>query len=411
MAHAPEAAPTSPGGEATSWMDGIEILRGVAALSVVFHHCWSLGTMPRFSGYQIVEGFGTWGVSLFFVLSGYLLVAFFWGPTRRTARSGDFLIRRFFRLAPGYYFNALILFVFFVPARVFFTRQGVDQLLANLTFTHQWFAHTISNLNANGAWWTLSVEAALYVAMPLLAFAMRKRPLVGAAAITALGLTWVLFVAWNGEGIRTHWFGQLTPGDIASDMNQRIYLARLFPGQLGLFAIGMGARWIAMFRPQWLTRLPRPSVPTVALALVPSLLWLFKVENASDYRRWIWFSGFPLVLGLLFVPALLIAGRPVAPPDNPATKVAVWLGQRSYGIYLWHFPVILSFYGRGQAMLPPENVTLFKVLVIVAVSILLGAISYSRIEEPARRYGRDLARRLTTGSTPPTSAANARGTS
>ena len=51
-----ERSGRSTAAASTPWMNGIEILRGVAALSVVLHHSWSLSAQPHFWGYEIVEG-------------------------------------------------------------------------------------------------------------------------------------------------------------------------------------------------------------------------------------------------------------------------------------------------------------------------------------------------------------------
>jgi len=93
----PVAADAAP---RPTWLPSIEVLRGIAALTVVFHHSWSLSTMPHFTGYKIVEGWGNWGVDLFFVLSGYLLAEFFWRPRAR-GLVGSFYVRRIFRIAPA----------------------------------------------------------------------------------------------------------------------------------------------------------------------------------------------------------------------------------------------------------------------------------------------------------------------
>ena len=87
--------------------------------------------------YWVVEGFGLWGVMLFFMLSGYLLADTFWRSEPADLRV--YAIRRFFRIAPAYYVSLALLFLFFAGHRLVFSEQGAKQLLANATFTHYLF--------------------------------------------------------------------------------------------------------------------------------------------------------------------------------------------------------------------------------------------------------------------------------
>ena len=71
------------------------------------------------------------------------------------------------------------------------------------------------------------------------------------------------------------------------------------------------------------------------------------------------------------------------------------MGERSYGLYLWHFPVILSIYGIGTVGNPADLHHLpLKIVAIFVISIALAWGSYSLVELPAREYGRNVARRV-----------------
>lgn len=374
------------------WLPGIEALRGVAALTVVFHHMWSLSSMPRFTGYRFIEGFGTWGVNLFFMLSGFLLAETFW--RERGWRVGDYAIRRFFRIAPAYYVNIGLLFLFFAGPALIFSAQGKTQLLASGTFTHYLFPETASSLNVNGALWTLTIEMMLYAFLPFMALAIRMAPWPAFLALVAIGLSWRTLVALDGNGLRGWYFGDalVDPGI------QSLFLARQFIGAVPVFAVGVMLRWLivtgkfsALYA--WLPR--RLGVSVVLVLTVPSVALLHWVEEASSYQNALLFVGFELAAMVLLVPALVVAARPHELPPNPLSRVSTWLGERSYSIYLWHFPIILAVYERGPlTALPAAGGYAWRLPAIVVLTLVFAAVSYSTIERPGMEWGRRLAGRV-----------------
>lgn len=382
----PTAAAVAAGRE-NSWLGGIEMLRGVAALSVVFHHMWSIGTMPRFPGYWAVEGFGTWGVDLFFLLSGFLLADAFWKGERQ-GRLRRFYVRRIFRIVPAYYLNLAILFVFFAVHAQLYSRSGLEQVISNLTFTHYLRPGTSSSLNVNGALWTLTLEMNLYLLMPFLAWFTKVTRGLGAVALVAVGLGYRLYVARAGASLQDLYFPAGFP-----DPTARLFLARQFLGILPLFALGIGMKWL-VFRHglRWRGTPPRwmPSSLFIVVLLLPSVWFLVFIERSSFFTHWVWFTGFDFVLGLLLVPAMLFAAHPVN-TVGPLDSFAVWLGERSYGLYLWHFPIVLAVYGRGPFVGPPDvDPWLPKVLLVLALSFGAAAISWVTVERPCQGIGRRL---------------------
>ena len=239
--------------------------------------------MPRFPGYEIIEGFGSLGVNLFFILSGYLLADTFW-RTKTPRRLRVYWIRRVFRIAPAYYLTISVLFLFFAQHSLLFSPQGLKQLLANLTFTHYMFPNMSSSLNVNGALWTMTAEFLLYITLPLMALPFLKAPKVAFISLVGIGLGWRLLVALNGDWLRELYFSGTGPGpEIES-----LYLARQFLGLVPIFALGIGLKWLQVngrldrlrtYLPQHMTLLG------IALALVPPVMTLFFVERASYYTH------------------------------------------------------------------------------------------------------------------------------
>lgn len=385
-------------GTQKQWLPGIEALRGLAALTVVVHHSWSLSTMPRFHGYWVIEGFGTWGVDLFFMLSGYLLAETFWQPKR--ANIPVYFIRRFTRIAPAYYVNVTLLFLFFAGSRVLFSDQGKHQVLASYTFTHYLFPNYSSSLNVNGALWTLTIEMMLYLFLPLMALAVRYAPVISLAAFVVIGVGWKVIICLDGGALRNFYFGHSTlDAGIES-----LFISRQFIGALPVFALGIGARWMVTHgHMSWIWgKLPsRLGVLSFVVLAIPSLLLLHQVEPASDYHHKLLFPVFDFLLMLLMLPALLLAARPAEFKQTPFRYIATWLGVRSYSIYLWHFPIILAVYERGPFRhAAPLDGYAWRLPIILVLTLIFGAASYALVERPGMDFGRRLSKRISDRSRP-----------
>ena len=351
--------------------------------------------MPRFRGSWILEGFGAWGVSLFFVLSAFLLADHFW---RAPPQNGlkNFYVRRVFRIVPAYYVNITILFLFFADHSLLFSKFGAKQVGYNFAFLHYLTPDTSSSLNVNGALWTLTIEAMLYLFMPILATFTRSTRGWGVLAIIGVGLGYRLYVAIAGASLQRIYFDSGFDTPVA-----RLYLARQFIGVLPLFGLGIGLKWILLKRPKLAQfKLNAPNFVPVSLTLmallVPSVLALVWVERASFYNHWVWFTGWHFLIGILFLPALLIAARPISKNSNTGIldRWLRWVGERSYGLYLWHFPIILSVYGRGPFVAAANvNPWIPKMLLILGLSLAAAALSWKLVEEPAQKF----ARKITSG--------------
>lgn len=403
---APAESASRPLAATGAWLPGLDVLRGIAAAAVVVHHSFSLGGRPDVPGIAIWDGLGSWGVGLFFILSGYLLCDYFWRP-RRQASLKVFWVRRIFRVAPAYYVQVGLLFLFFASPALLMSEVGIRQILTQVTFTHYYTPDTSSSLNINGALWTLSIEMTLYLTMPLLALAVgwpavRGRrallvPMLVVAAFVAVTVAYRLLVAYQGGALQTFYFGDIGPETVPI---ARLYLARQFPGWLAMFALGIGLRWLIYQRylPDRLLRPTRHRLWVFALLFVPSVLWLLLTERAVYFTHPFLFATFDVVLGVLLLAPLLYAARPSSSDEGTASiRAGVWLGDRSYGLYLWHFPVILVVYERGTDLLPPDTShILFRLLLIWVLSLGLAMLSFRFVEVPARDYGRRLSRRIAT---------------
>jgi peptidoglycan/LPS O-acetylase OafA/YrhL len=371
-----EVAPQTAASGGT-WLPLIEGLRGLAAVAVVIHHSWALSSQPHFFGWRIVGGLGEWGVDLFFLLSAFLLSPSFWRG-ERSIRLVTFYRRRFWRIAPAYYVNVALLFLFFADHNLVFSHQGLRQSIFNATFMQWLDPNTSSNLNVNGVLWTLTIEILLYIVMPLLAWVFWRNWWLSLAVLIAVGLGWRILVAVDGGGLIAFFFHH-KPGPGAGI--EHLYVGRQFPGYLQLFGIGIAARLLLQR-----TKRSLPggrSALVLLLLLLPSLLWTLANVRSSDYQHWLWFSGYDLAMALLLLPPLYYAASRPGGELSWLGKAGAWTGTRSYSLYLWHFPLILSVYGIGTAGHPAQlSHWAWRLAFIYVGSLALAAVSYQLVEVP-----------------------------
>jgi len=404
---APEEQPKAAHpGTTKTWLPGIEALRGVAALTVVAHHSFSLSSeytkapQDRFTLAWVIDGFGQWGVMLFFMLSGYLLADTFWRAQPADLRV--YAIRRFFRIAPAYYVNLVLLFLFFGAHKLVFSEQGARQFLANATFTHWLFPGTASSLNVNGAWWTLTIEMLLYAFLPLMALLVRFNPWIGTAVLVGIGLGWKAWVAWDGSFLHRIWYDQTLPANLPGE---NLYISRQFFGAVAIFALGIAARWLVVHGhlDGLYNVLPRRlGVSSFLVLTLPSIALLYWVGEGSFYTNRVLFTVYDFVVMLVLLPALLLAARPQQFSESPLRRVSTWLGERSYSLYLWHFPIILAVYERGPfKRAAPEDGYWWRVPLVLLLTLVFASVSYACVERPGMEYGRRLAKRVSRGRPTP----------
>jgi peptidoglycan/LPS O-acetylase OafA/YrhL len=318
-------------------------VRGIAAFWVFVYHAWlSIGPQKLvlpIGGAALdltpLASAGWAGVDVFYVLSGFLL----WGifddyasgrtDTIRVARYAE---RRALRILPPYYAQVALLAVLGL-ATTWVEAPTWTTLALHATLTH---GLSYEHFQAvNNVWWTLSIEAQFYVALPFLAVAVRR---LGWPAVLAGGLAAML--AWRLAAFAA--FG-------AAPVIERVWALEQFPGRIDQFLAGMLASHLARAGSGRAARL-RETVAArgglrVALAgagplALLSLAWLLHVGDFY-LRYWAghpWLYAWHLVAGIGVATSLYaIAVRPRAdaPMAQPWRALAA-LGLVSYSFYLWH---------------------------------------------------------------------------
>jgi peptidoglycan/LPS O-acetylase OafA/YrhL len=366
----------TPPAQTTARSNPLDGLRALAALSVVCFHAWlyRVEGLPgeRTALFDKVLFEASIGLVCFFVLSGFLL----YRPFARAALTGAdpvdlrrYAIRRAARIVPAYYASiagCLLLFgVVGDPGVV----PSAEHLPVFAVFGQNYSMDTVMKIDP--VTWTLCVEAAFYLLLPLLgtvAFLLGPRRAAGQAAVLA-GLVGVT-IATNAL------LGGTDGGSLMS---------KALPTYVGFFAAGMlAAMWVERRRA---TRGPATFAPAATALLMAGGLALvalhsYRHETVGSFN-WVWttFGNLPAAAGFALVIAAAAAGSGPA-LRWLAARPLVALGVISYGIYLWHLPLLLAV--RELGVLPAAFVP--RLALVLSLAIAAATLSWFLLERPVMRY-------------------------
>jgi peptidoglycan/LPS O-acetylase OafA/YrhL len=353
------------------YLPGLDGLRALAVLAVLAYHLgvsWAPG--------------GLLGVGVFFTLSGYLITDLLLGQHERTGSLQllDFWYRRARRLLPAL-FVMLIVVVCWVAvldqAQLPALRGAVAASVAYvsnwwLILAHQSYFSRFGPPSPLGHLWSLAVEEQFYLIWPwLLMLGLRltrgRRArggeyywLAAAAVVLAAGSALAMALLYHPgydptrvyDGTDTRAFALLIGAALAF-----VWPSRQLPAQLSATA-----RWCL------------DGVGAVGLLVILALFW-----RSTEYSAFLYRGGM-VVLSLATALVVAAAASPAARIGGLLGIAPVrWIGVRSYGIYLWHYPIIvLTTPASGQDS--PG-----RAAAQIAASIGVAALSWHYIEEPIRR--------------------------
>jgi peptidoglycan/LPS O-acetylase OafA/YrhL len=351
---------------------GLDGLRGLAALSVLCLHVWLYTrdnpSRPSRGGFWDHAAFELrLGLVCFFVLSGYLLFRGFAAAALRHGGRvdiGRYARRRVARIVPAYYLAIAGSLVLLWGAR---GMAGVRLPDANalplfLVFGQNYAHGTFLTLDP--VTWTLCVEAAFYLVLPLLglvAYRLGSRQWLLLAGLVAVGL------AWNAAAFAGRWSNIASKG---------------LPSYLPYFACGMAvALWAEHRRLTGARELSRRATAALiaggfGLAALDAL-WHSLVPRPADDALLSIVNDLPAGLGFAAVAVAAVAGTGPAVAWIRARPLA-WLGLVSYGVYLWHVPLLL--FARRMHVLP-DNFLPTLALALAAV-LSVASASWYLVERP-----------------------------
>lgn len=303
-----------------SRLHGLDGIRGLAALFVVLHHCW----LSSFPGYPLNTGpwwlgwlvYGHFAVVVFIVLSGFSLAI---APSRsawslRSVR--EFARRRAWRILPPYW--AALAFSLAVAWWVVYNANTGEPTAKSVAVYGFLLQDVFGSPSPNGAFWSIAIEAQLYVVFPLLLLVRRRwGPTVLLASMTAI-------VAMTAAAAPHNGYVSM--------------LMRFTPQFAALFTAGIVAAGILVASDR-IRRLPWHWL--ALMAVVPVFLIIWARGSAWTVGNFVWVD---LALGpataLLF--AAVAVGRPSPFVWLLETRPLQRLGACSYSLYLTHAPIVAT---------------------------------------------------------------------
>ena len=412
---AKEQAPTRPKSRYIPALDG---LRTLAVVAVVLYHLnltWAQG--------------GLLGVTIFFVLSGYLITRLLLNEIAKTGRIDlkSFWIRRIRRLFPAVVTVVVVTCALCtVFNHVMLTKMRPDILPSLLFFNNWWqIMQDVSYFNALGDpsplthFWSLAIEEQFYLIWPPLLLAMvsvhmskpnTRRVVLGLAAVSAVAMMVLYNPATDPSrvyyGTDTRVFSLLLGAWMAFIPDRDLAPARLVR-HLGLDRLAGAGKHdksksdtaeAATTKPSKLARF-WSSPASIDLMGVVGLVGLAAMVALTNGYTAFQYRGGTLLCSIL---TLMVIAACVQPQGMVARALAaeplVWIGKRSYSIYLWHYPLLLLMNPVANINDTPWWHYILQVLLVVAVA----ECSYRFIETPFRKgaFGRTVSE-LRDGTTTP----------
>ncbi|PQP80163.1 acetyltransferase [Paenibacillus sp. PCH8] len=349
-------------------MNGLDGLRAIAVLAVIAYHL-NLDFIPG----------GLLGVGIFFVLSGYLITDILvsqWQDHGRIAL-GDFWVRRARRLLPGMLTMTAVVMIWLLvtdPSRL--TALRGDIVSGVLYISNWWYIfHNVSYFESFGPpspfghFWSLAVEEQFYLIWPLL--------LIAAIVLFKRKGWLVVFIVVAAE---------LSAGAMAIMYNPDLDPSRVYYGtDTRAFALLAGAAlavvWPSRKLSSSLSGMNRLVLDLSGLAALALLIYM--MLNSSEYDPSLYQGGMvlqamatTLLVAVLAHPSSFLARIIGATPLR-------WVGERSYGLYLWHYPVIIL----TSPAVDTGGAHPVRILLQVVATVVLASLSLKYIENPIRYNG------------------------
>jgi peptidoglycan/LPS O-acetylase OafA/YrhL len=356
-------------------LPGLDGLRGIAVLAVIIYH----------ADVSLLVG-GFLGVDVFFVLSGFLITTLLINELAETntVDRARFYIRRIRRLMPALFlvlfFSVLVSGLFVLDAAYHVRRDLPWAMTFVLNWSYLFFEQSyfvnISRPPLLQHLWSLSVEEQFYVIWPIM--------LVGLYKVKIGNLTprVKIFIASTVLAIAsTVWMVHLsvTNGFPIPNDPSRVYFGTDTHAMGLLIGCAAAALWQSERLNERLTPDRAAAMNGLGLFSIAGLAYFFLY--VSELSEFLYRGGF-LVLSILTAILVVVAAHPGLKfgqrLGNPILK---WFGDRSYGIYLWHWPIFVLMRSGIDIQWPDPVAFVVK----IAIVLVIADLSYRFVEMPIRQ--------------------------
>ena len=354
-------------GKKRRYITGLDGIRAIAVIMVLAYHL----KLALFKS-------GFLGVTVFFVLSGYLITGILISEVEEegTIDLKNFWLRRIRCLVPAVMSMAVvIIFVSAVVNRIIFTKGCKDFLASVLGFNNWWqIFNKVSYFEAAGVpspfthCWSLAIETQFYLIYPLILLGIyklvksreegrAKRGLLFAGVTLMLALISVILM--------------IVLFDPQQDAS-RVYYGTDTRAFSLLFGALLAILWDYRMVPRRLSASVNMVLGSVSFAVL--LVMTIAINGSSNF----WYRGGQFVGTILTVLVIYtVLGRKTWLSRFLSNPVLKWIGDRSYSIYLWHYPIILLISKGIKA-------SWWITLIEIVLSVVLAELSYRFIETPIR---------------------------
>ncbi|WP_078554478.1 acyltransferase family protein [Bacillus alkalicellulosilyticus] len=385
------------------YLSGADGIRALACLAVIFHHLTQNLAMqfqtPFIQESQAFFLLGNAGVSVFFVLSGFLLALPFW---KNYFGGGQFpnmkqyVFRRAARIVPGFYVAFLVSILLAYLWQVH-TEYQLLRIITGLTFTSGFHYTTLFPSELNGPLWSISFEVFSYLLMPLFMlglFFFGKTRSFSKAISYWLGVMVVIILLNQG----VHYL--FTPDEFQRGWQYgllggaKYWMPNYNPiGFFGQFAIGIIASAVTV---KLFSGSPRVEKfkqkggfdAISVLSLACTFFFIFQMRHMMEFgfslqNQPYYFPIFPLLVAIALSTAThsLWFGKLL---DNVVFR---FTAKVSFGLYIWHYLVIMAVERYWAQDFVYMGVTEFNTWVMISfvvllVSYMIATLSFYFVEKP-----------------------------
>ena len=345
-----------------------DAVRAIATIAVFLFHAGYLlpfrdsNHLNRFSSetfinlHRLVYMCGTVGVSIFFVLSGFLLFYQLYKEQQGLdwKRARQYAYKRLLRILPLYYASIVIIVLFLRPY-ILGMPGGLAALFDNFLFFRRFHAEGAPKITINPVYWSLVIEMHFYFLLPIFYYLFYKTQRV----------FWFFLPVCTGVLYRL-----AVIFFVAVPSSQML---RLTPANFDFFAFGMLGAYLYVKRYSWLGWFKKDLVQAGSLILFLVFIYFYDL----DFGKTVSYIFMPVIFGLLAMVCILSLLM------NEDTKISrfltsipmLFIAKISFSVYIWHAIVI-------ECVEKLSMTNMFKFILDVVFTVIISVISFYCIENP-----------------------------